>query len=202
MPPPQQVTELLQAWSNGDQGALDSLFPLIYRELRNLAANHLRRERSNHTLQPTALVNEAYIRLAGWKNIPWHDRLQFYGAASNVMRHILIDYARAQRAVKRGGYRHTVALDDAFAISDSRDVNLVALDDALSTLETMDPQKARIVELRFFGGLSMEETAGLMGISARTANRKWQAARAWLHREISKEGGRDGEYSHETSATS
>jgi RNA polymerase sigma factor (TIGR02999 family) len=191
MPPPEQVTQLLQAWSNGDQGALDSLFPLIYRELRRLAASHLRRERSNHTLQPTALVNEAYLRLADCEKIKWRDRLQFYAAASKVMRHILIDYARAHQAAKRGGKDRTVALDEACAISDSRDVNLVALDDALRTLETLDPQKATIVELRFFGGLSLEETASVMAISVRTANRKWQAARAWLHREISRKDGHD-----------
>ncbi len=191
MPPPQQVTELLKAWSNGDQAALDSLFPLLYRELRRLAARHLRQERSNHTLQPTALVNEVYLRLADLKNIQLHERLQFYAAASNVMRHILIDYARAHRAEKRGGNRQIVGLDEGLVVSESRDVNLVALDDALTSLETLDPQKARIVELRFFGGLSVEETAGLMGISVRTANRKWQAARAWLHREISRKDGHD-----------
>jgi RNA polymerase sigma factor (TIGR02999 family) len=191
MPPPQQVTELLKAWSNGDQAALDSLFPLIYRELRRLAARHLRQERSNHTLQPTALVNEVYLRLADLKNIHLHERLQFYAAASNVMRHILIDYARAHRAAKRGGEGQIVALDEGLAVPDSRDVNLVALDDALTSLETLDPQKVRIVELRFFGGLSVEETASLMGISVRTANRKWQTARAWLHREISRKDGHD-----------
>jgi RNA polymerase sigma factor (TIGR02999 family) len=188
MPPPQDVTELLQAWSNGDQEALDNLFQLIYRELRRLAAHHLRHERSNHTLQPTALVHEVYLRLADWKNMTWRDRLQFYGAASNVMRHVLIDYARAHRAAKRGGKVRRVLLDEAVGVPARPDVDLIALDDALKMLEELDRPMSRIVELHYFGGLSLEETAELTGVSPRTVVRQWRAAKAWLHREISREG--------------
>jgi RNA polymerase sigma factor (TIGR02999 family) len=187
MPPPQQVTDLLQAWSQGDQAALDSLFLLIYRELRSLAARHLRRERANHTLQPTALVHEVYLRLADWKDITWNDRLQFFAAASNVMRHILIDHARRYRAAKRGGGARRVVLDEAIGVPARQEIDLIALDEALTTLEDIDRPLSRIVELHYFGGLSIEETAQLQGCSVRTVARQWRAAKAWLHRELSKE---------------
>ncbi len=186
MPPHAIVTALLQAWSGGDQSALDKLIPLIYDELRRLAGHYLRRERIGHTLQPTALVHEAYLRLADQRQMEWQNRAHFFGAAAQVMRRILVDHARQHRATKRGGAEHKVTLEEDVALSEQRDVNLLALDDALNKLAEIDLQKSRIVELRFFSGLSIDETAEVMEISEATVTRQWRTAKAWLHREISK----------------
>jgi RNA polymerase sigma factor (TIGR02999 family) len=178
-----QVTELLQRWRAGDHAALDALMPLVYKELRRVAHNHLRRERMNHTLQSTAVVHEAYLRLASgtWQ---FENRQHFFAVAAQLMRQILVDYARKHRSRKRdGGYR--LALDEAIRIPD-RDVDLVDLDDALGELSRLDARQGRIVELRFFGGLSIDETAEVLSISSATVERSWASARAWLYRKINK----------------
>ena len=182
-----KVTELLQAMGSGNQKEFDNLIPLIYDELRRLAEYYLRRERPNHTLQPTALVHEAYLRLIDQKHIQWQNRAHFFGAAAQIMRRILVDHARRHQAHKRGGAEHRVTLNEEVAFHGERDVNLLALDDALTKLEALDPQKSRIVELRFFSGLSIKETAEVLGVSEATVIRQWRLARAWLHREIGKE---------------
>lgn len=181
------VTELLQAWGGGDPAARDELVPIIYDELRRLAGHYLRRERQGHTLQPTALVHEAYLRLINTKNTPWQNRAHFFGAAAQAMRRILVDNARQHGAAKRGGPEHRVTLDDGVAFAKERDVNLLALDDALKRLEEIDPQKSHLIELRFFSGLSIDETAEVMGISEATVTRQWRTTKAWLHRELNKE---------------
>ena len=186
MSSPKRVTELLRARSGGDQSALDQLIPLTYDELRRLAAHYHRQERANHTLQPTALVHEAYLRLIDQKQMQGQNRAHFLGAAAQVMRRILVDHARQKCAAKRDGAEHKLTLDEEVAFAEERDVNLLALDDALIKLEALDPQKSRIVELKFFGGLSIEETAEVLGVSPRTVTRQWGAAKAWLHREISR----------------
>jgi RNA polymerase sigma factor (TIGR02999 family) len=179
-----QVTELLMKWRQGDQQALDTLMPLVYNELRRVAHYYLAGERSDHTLQSTALVHEAYMRLVG-QNIQLHDRAHFFAVASHLMRQILVDYARGHQAAKRDG-GHKLALDEAVDFSITREVDLVALDDALLELSRMDPRQSRIVELRFFGGLSLAETAQVLSVSTATVERDWALARAWLYREISK----------------
>ena len=177
-----QVTELLIDWSNGHQEALTDLMPLVYDELRRLANHYLRRERPDHTLQPTALVNEAYLRLVDQTGVGWQDRAHFFGIAANSMRQILINHAHSHRAAKRGGTAFKLSLDEAAGLSQTReDVDLVALDEALSRLAVLDPQQARIVELRFFGGLTIEETAEVLRISPATVKREWTTAKAWLH---------------------
>ena len=186
MSSPTHVTELLQAWGGGDAAALDKLVPLIYDELRRLAKHYLRSERPNHTLQPTALVHEAYLRLVDTNNMHWQNRAHFFGAAAQAMRRILVDHARQHAASKRGGGEQRVTLDESVALAEQRDVNLLLLDDALNRLEAMDAQKSRMVELRFFGGLSLEETAEVMGVSEATVTRQWRTTRAWLHRELDK----------------
>ena len=186
MSSPPRVTELLLAWGSGDQAALDKLIPLVYDELRRLAKRYLRRERPNHTLQPTALVHEAYFRLVGTTNIHWQNRAHFFGAAAQMMRRILVDHAREQQAAKRGGGECKVTLNEEVAFAHERDVNVLALDDALNRLAEIDPQKCRIVELRFFSGLSVDETAEALGISEATVTRQWRTVKAWLHRQISK----------------
>ena len=183
---PSQVTKLLQDWRAGERSASDALLPLIYDELRRLAHHHLRNERPNHTLQSTALVNEAYLRLVG-QNLPkWESRAHFFAIAAQLMRQILVDYARRHRASKRGSGVCMLTLDDAVALPQRKDVDVVALDDALNTLAEVDPRQSRVVELRFFAGLSLEETSEVMGIATATVQRDWTAARAWLHREISR----------------
>ena len=179
------VTELLARWRNGDNQALDDLMPLVYSELRGLAHYYLQRERSDHTLQSTALVHEAYMRLAG-KNAPqWQNRAHFFGIAAHVMRQILVEYARAHSAAKRGGAGACrLTLDEALEIQQKSDIDVVALDAALDRLSELDPQQSRIVELRFFAGLTIEDTSEVMGISPATVKRDWTSARAWLHREI------------------
>jgi RNA polymerase sigma factor (TIGR02999 family) len=180
------VTRLLVDWGQGDQEALDQLAPLVYDELRRLAGNQLRRERPGHTLQSTALVHEAYLRLIDQKNVRWQNRAHFFGVASQMIRRILVDHARAHQAAKRGAGVPRLELDEALDAGVQRDLDLVALDDALESLGRLDPQQARIIELRFFGGLSIEETAEVIGISPATVKREWSSARAWLFRELTR----------------
>jgi len=187
--PEHQVTELLQAWSNGDSGARDRLIPVVYQELRRRAAASLRRERSGHTLQPTALVHEAYLRLVDQRRILWKNRAQFFGVAAELMRRILVDRGRAHRAAKRSGQWARVTLDPLFAVTNPPDVEVLDLDNALTELATFDARKSRIAELRFFGGLSLEETGEVLGLSIATVERDWQVARAWLFDALSGSGG-------------
>ncbi|HYO63706.1 MAG TPA: sigma-70 family RNA polymerase sigma factor [Pyrinomonadaceae bacterium] len=184
--PTQEITRLLADWSKGDPAALDKLTPLVYAELRRIARRQMSHERAGHTLQATALVNEAYLRLAGHVPAEWHDRAHFYAVCAQVMRHVLIDHARAQARDKRGGGAARVALEEAAVVAVERAADFVALDDALGELEAVDPQKGRIVELRYFGGLSIEETARVLGISPTTVRREWRRAKAWLYRAVSE----------------
>jgi len=181
------VTTLLRAWSRGDQGAFEQLTPLVYDELRRRARQYLRAERPNHTLRPTALVHEVYLRLAGLDQVDWQDRAHFFALAARQMRRILVDSARARKYQKHGGGTVNVTFDEAFAVA-ARHPDLVALDDALSALTAQDERKARVVELRFFGGLTNEEIAAELGISTDTVTRDWQMAKLWLHRELRKAG--------------
>lgn len=181
-----EVTRLLQQWGNGQEQALGQLVPQIHHELRKLAASYLRRERPDHTLQPTALVNEAFLKLIDQRTVKWQNRAHFFGIAAQAMRRILVDHARAHGARKRGGALRKVALDEASQIGQATDVDILALDEALTRLADMDPQQSRIVELRFFGGLTMEETAEVMRISPATIGREWRVAKAWLSAELSR----------------
>ena len=178
------VTRLLQEWGGGDRGALDRLIPFVYEELRRQAARHLRRERSGHTLQTTALVHEAYLRLVDQKGARWQNRAHFYAIAAQLMRRILVDHARKRRAAKRGGSDLRVTLNQASDPAGGPEVDVLAVDEALTRLAALDPQQSRVVELRFFSGLTVEETAEVLGISPRTVKRDWNVAKAWLHREI------------------
>jgi RNA polymerase sigma factor (TIGR02999 family) len=178
------VTRLLADWSNGDRRALDELLPLVYEELRHLANAYLRRERDGHTLQSTALVHEAFLRLVKQRDVQWRGRAHFFGIAAQMIRRILVDHARAQHAGKRGAGAVRLELDESIAVAQQRDLDLIALDDALGRLAVLDERQSRIVELRFFAGLSVEDTAELMGISTATVKREWASARAWLFREI------------------
>jgi RNA polymerase sigma factor (TIGR02999 family) len=178
------VTRLLADWSNGDRRALDELLPLVYEELRHLANAYLRRERDGHTLQSTALVHEAFLRLVNQRDVHWRGRAHFFGIAAQMIRRILVDHARAQRAAKRGAGAVRLELDDAIAVAHQRDLDLIALDDALGRLAMLDARQSRIVELRFFAGLSVEDTAEVMAISTATVKREWASARAWLFREV------------------
>lgn len=182
------VTRLLKEWSDGREQALDRLVPEIHRELRKLAASYLRKERSDHTLQPTALVNEAFLKLIDQRAVRWQNRAHFFGIAAQAMRRILVDHARAHSAGKRGDGAQKVPLDAAMAIGGpmAMDAGLLALDEALTRLAAIDPQQSRVVELRFFGGLTMEETAEVMRISPATVGREWRMAKAWLFAEISR----------------
>jgi len=182
---PGGITQLLLRWSEGDNSAREKLMPLVYDELRRLAAKYLRRERLNHTLQPTALVNEAYLRLIDQQKVEWQNRAQFFGLAAKLMRNILVDHARSHQAAKRGGEQYSVSLSHADRVSADPAVDLVALHETLERLTTHDPQKSNIVELRFFGGLTIEETAEVLDISHATVERDWKMARAWLRRELS-----------------
>ena len=175
---------LLSRWQNGDASALDRLMPLVYEELRRAAASQLRHERGNHTLQPTALVHETFFRLFGQDSSHWNDRAHFFALASQMMRRILVDHARAKHAQKRGGELTIVSLDEVADESAARELELVALDDALRALAEFDERQARIVEIRFFGGLTIEETAEAIGLSPATVKREWTLAKAWLRREI------------------
>lgn len=183
----EQVMQLLVDWSNGDKAALDKLIPLVHDELRRLARFYMRRERAGHTLQTTALVNEAYMRLVDQRNVRWQSRAHFFAIAAQLMRRILVDQARKRTNTKRGGDVRKVSLDEAVVVSQARAADLVALDDALTDLEAMDQRKSKVVELRFFGGLNIEETAEVMAISPATVQREWNMAKAWLYREIGGE---------------
>ena len=176
------VTELLARWRSGDQNALDALMPLVYSELRQLAQHYLRRERSDHTLQSTALVHEAYLRLAGQSAPQWQNRAHFFGIAAHLMRQILVEHARGRGAAKRGGGATRMTLDESLAIARQKDVDVIVLDKALQDLTELDAQQGRIVELRFFGGLTIEDTSEVLGISPATVKREWVTARAWLFR--------------------
>jgi RNA polymerase sigma factor (TIGR02999 family) len=180
----QQITHLLKKWSDGDEQALDKLTPLVYDELRQQAARYLHKERPNHSLQATALINEAFLRLIDAKDVQWQSRAHFFAIAANLMRRILVDHARRRDAEKRGGSKMRLTLDEALAVAKERDVDLLAIDEALDRLARIDEQQARVVELRFFSGLSVEETAAALGVSPKTVKRDWSVARAWLRREI------------------
>ena len=179
-----EVTRLLKAWSSGDETAFDRLLPLVYRELHRRAQRYMANERSGHTLQTTALVNEAYIRLVDYKRMQWQDRAHFFAVSAQVMRRILVDHARSHN-IKRGrGVQHVV-LDEVAVLSSDRTGDMVALDDALNALARLDPRKAQIIEMRFFGGLSLEEAAEVLKVSAATVRRDWSIAKFWLYRELS-----------------
>jgi RNA polymerase sigma factor (TIGR02999 family) len=178
------VTRLLLEWKRGDPAALDRLLPVVYAELRRIASRRLRRERSGHTLQPTALVHEAYLRLVQAPEVDWRDRAHFFAVAARVMRQVLVDHARTRDAAKRGGGAHKVAIEEVAEPRVSVDVDLLALDQALGRLTDLDPEQARVVELRYFGGLTIEETAEVMNVSPATVKRDWTLAKAWLRREL------------------
>jgi RNA polymerase sigma factor (TIGR02999 family) len=181
-----EVTRWLVAGSSGDARALEALLQLVYDELHRQAVRFFHRERAGHTLQPTALVNEVYLRLINQHEVNWQNRAQFFGIAAEMMRRILVSHARGRQAQKRGGAAQHITLDEGVAAEPQRDLNLLALDDALTRLEQLDPEKSRMIELRFFSGLSVQETAEVMGVSPRTIDRQCQTAKAWLYREIGK----------------
>ena len=183
---PNEITQLLVDWSNGRQEALADLLPVVYGELRRAARRSLRRERPNHTLSATALVNEVYLQLVDLTAVQWQNRAHFFGIAAKVMRQILVQHARRHQTAKRGGGQYLLALDEAALVQTERPVDLVALDEALSNLADRDARKGRIVELRFFGGLSTEETAEVLGMSPRTVKREWRLAKAWLYHELTQ----------------
>lgn len=178
------VTALLGDWTRGERGALDQLLPLVYAELRRVAARQLRNERNDHTLQPTALVHEAYIRLVGQRQVDWQNRAHFFGVAAQVMRRILVDHARRRGASKRGDAMPCVSIDEAIDVAASNEIPILELDQALDRLEKMDAGLAKIVELRAFGGLTIDEAAHVLGVSPSTAKRDWRTAKAWLTREL------------------
>ncbi|HEX7251895.1 MAG TPA: sigma-70 family RNA polymerase sigma factor [Thermoanaerobaculia bacterium] len=187
-PAPGDVTRLLQLWSGGDRDALERLIPLVYGELRRLAGRYMKRERPNHTLEPTAVVHEAFLRLIEQKNVSWKNRAHFFGVAAQAMRRVLVDHARRHKADKRGGVGTcALTLAEPASPAGTQPVDLIALDLALSQLAAFDEEKARVVELRYFGGLTVEETAEVIGASPSTVRRDWKAARVWLHRELSAE---------------
>jgi RNA polymerase sigma-70 factor, ECF subfamily len=183
---PGDITGLLMAWGGGDKAALDRLMPVVYQELRRLARRQMRREREGDTLQTTALVNEAYLRLVDYKRVHARDRSHFLAIAAQAMRRILIERARSRRSDKRGSNRQKISLDEVAEVADACAADLLALDEALQTLSTIDPRKAQLVELRYFGGLTIEETANVLGVSNPTVERDWRTARTWLHKEISQ----------------
>lgn len=182
---PPNITQLLVAWNHGDQEALAQLTPMVYRELHRLAHTHLAGERRGHLLQTTALVNEAFVRLIDWQGVEWQNRAHFFGVSATLMRHILVQFAREQNAVKRGGQAVKVSLSEAAGASTPDNPDLLALDDALTRLEKLDPRQARIVELRFFGGLNLKEVAEIIRISVSSVRRDWRIAQAWLHQQLS-----------------
>lgn len=183
-PQPTEVTRLLNDWGNGDSTALDQLMPIVYAELRAIAARYLRSERQDHTLQPTALVNEAYLRLIDQKHVNWQNRAHFVGVAAQMMRRILVDHAKSHNRAKRGGGALRVTLDEGLALADERADDLVELDEALTALEALDERKSRVVEMKYFGGLSVEETAEVLNVSVITVARDWKLAKAWLYTTI------------------
>ena len=185
-PETRDVTRMLVDWSQGDHAAMERLMPLVYDELRRLASSYLRRERSGHTLQATALVHEAYFRLIDQRSVTWQNRAHFFGVAAQLMRRILVDHARGRDAAKRGSGGPKISLDEAVAAPQETEIDLVVLNDALTTLSQVDPQQSRIVELRYFGGLTIDETAEVIGVSPATIKREWNMAKAWLFREVSR----------------
>ena len=186
-PSSKDITHLLQAWSSGDESALKDLAPLVQAELRRLAKHYMAREKPGHVLQTTALVNEAYMRLIDWKNVSWKSRAYFFGASARLMRNIMVDYARRRPHLEGGRKVQQVSLDEELVVSQDRSTELVNIDDALKTLEALDSRKSRVVELRFFGGLSVKEAAEVMKVSPITVKREWRKAKAWLQRELSKQ---------------
>lgn len=182
------LTGLLIEWGQGNKAALDKLTPLVYEEIRRIAHRYMQSEREGHTLQTTALVNEAYLRLADQQKIEWQNRAHFFAVTAKVMRHILIDHARRRHYAKRGGEAHQVALEEGVSMSQPRAAELVALDEALNELARLDPRKSQVVELRYFGGLSLEETAKVLEVAPITVRRDWRAAKAWLYRRMMDEG--------------
>ena len=185
-PPTHEVTELLQAWSQGDQRSLEKLTPLVYQELHRLAQKYMVGERADHTLQATALVHEAYLRLIDASQMRWQNRAHFFAVSAQLMRRILVDFARSRHSVKRGGDAERISLDEALIIAQAQHFDFVCLDDALSGLAAVDERKSRVVELRFFGGLSVDETAEVLKVSPDTVTRDWRLAKLWLLREILK----------------
>lgn len=183
---PNEITEQLIAWSNGDEAALDALIPAVYQELRRMADYYLRGENTGHSLQPTALVHEAYMRLIDQTKVEWQNRAHFFGVAAQMMRRILVDHAKSKHRVKRGGTTPKVSLDETVSLSSERAAELVALDDALKVLNELDERKSRIVELRYFGGLTVDETAQVLGVSDKTVMRDWSLAKAWLYAQLSQ----------------
>ena len=181
---PKEITQLLVAWGDGDEAALEQLTPLVYQQLHRLAHHYLSQERTGHTLQTSALVNEAYLRLIDWKNVQWQNRAHFFGVSAQLMRRILVDFARSRRYEKRGGGAQAIELDEAALVTGEKSADLVALDEALGSLAKLDARQSRVVELRFFGGLSVEETAEVLKVSEGTVRRDWSLARAWLRREM------------------
>ena len=196
MPPGEEVSLLLQAWSDGDRGALDKLTPMVYEELRRLARRYMNRERPGHSLQTTALVNEAYMRLVDYRHMKWQNRAHFFAVSAQLMRRILVEHARRHN-LKRGGHVQHLSLDVVAEVGGGRDADLVALDEALNTLARLDPRKVQVVEMRIFGGLSVEETAEALKVSPVTVMRDWNTAKAWLYRELSH-GNTDGSSAVET----
>jgi RNA polymerase sigma factor (TIGR02999 family) len=196
-PPCGEVSGLLRAWSDGDQSALERLTPIIYDELHHLARRYMRRERSSHSLQTTALLNEAYMRLVDYKRMQWQNRAHFFAVAAQLMRRILVEHARRHNLKRGGGVPH-VSLEEAAVVGGDEDADLMALDDAMNALARIDPRKVQVVEMRFFGGLSVEETAEVLKVSAITVKREWRAAKAWLYRELAG-GTSDGARTMETS---
>jgi RNA polymerase sigma-70 factor, ECF subfamily len=186
-PSPHEITQLLIEWNNGSQDALDQLYPLVYEELRRLAHRYMSRERPGHTLQTTAVVHEAYLRLIDQKHVQWQNRAHFFAIAAQMMRRILITHAQSRAYAKRSGGAFKVSLDEAAILSQERTGELLALDEALKSLTVLDPRRSQVVELRFFGGLSNEEIAEVLKISPNTVTRDWNVAKAWLYRELSKE---------------
>jgi RNA polymerase sigma factor (TIGR02999 family) len=190
-PSGRDVTVLLQAWTEGDESALHELTPLIYAELRRLARNHMAREKRSPTLETGVILNEAFMRLVDWKAARWKNRSHFYGLAAQVMRRVLVDHARSRRYQKRGAGAQPISLDEAVVVSPQRSRDLMSLDEALTNLAAVDERKSKVVELRFFGGLSVEETADVLQVSPFTVLRDWKLAKAWLHRELKKDGSDD-----------
>ena len=186
-PPTHEISELLVAWADGDHSALERLMPLVYDELKRLAHRYMRGERVGHTLQTTALVNEAYLRLVSWKDAQWQNRAQFFAVSAQMMRRILVDFARDKQYLKRGGGALQVSLSEAAAFTEGRGTDLVALDEALTALADVDKRKAQVVEMRFFGGLSIAEVAEVLKVSDETVNRDWRLAKVWLLRELGRE---------------
>jgi len=189
---PREITRLLVAWGDGDQSALEELAPLVHSELHRLAHHYMGRERPGHTLQTSALVNEAYIRLIDWKNVRWQNRAHFFAVSAQLMRRILVDFARDRQNLKHGGGGRRVSLSEAAAFPVERDTDLVALDEALTTLAEVDPRKGQVVEMRFFGGLSVEEAAEVLKVSKETVMRDWRLAKVWLLRELGRETNGEG----------